>query len=75
MNRPHATEARTNSRDGYLYDDNGAGKNYEPNSYDGPAQTAERYDLAYDVGGVAGPSTRRTHARTTTSVKPARSTA
>jgi catalase len=40
VNRPHATEARTNSRDGYLYDGRHAGmKNYEPNSFGGPKET------------------------------------
>ena len=40
VNRPHATEARTNSRDGYLYDGRHKGaKNYEPNSFGGPFQT------------------------------------
>jgi catalase len=40
VNRPHATEARTNSRDGHLYDGRHKGaKNYEPNSFGGPFQT------------------------------------
>jgi catalase len=40
VNRPHATEARTNSRDGHLYDGRHKGaKNYEPNSFGGPVQT------------------------------------
>ena len=40
VNRPHATEARTNCRDGYLYDGRHKGaKNYEPNSFGGPFQT------------------------------------
>ncbi len=40
VNRPHATEARTNSRDGFLYDGRHKGaKNYEPNSFGGPFQT------------------------------------
>ncbi|MEW2622539.1 catalase [Streptomyces sp. NPDC048106] len=40
VNRPHATEARTNSRDGFLYDGRHDGaRNYEPNSFGGPAQT------------------------------------
>lgn len=40
VNRPHATEARTHSRDGYLYDGRHKGaKNYEPNSFDGPVRS------------------------------------
>jgi catalase len=40
VNRPHATEAPTNSRDGHLYDGrHGGAKNYEPNSFGGPFQT------------------------------------
>jgi len=40
VNRPHATVAHTNSRDGFLYDGrHGGAKNYEPNSFGGPQQT------------------------------------
>lgn len=40
VNRPHAAEARTNSRDGFLYDGRHKGvKNYEPNSFGGASQT------------------------------------
>ncbi|MEU8587768.1 catalase [Streptomyces sp. NPDC048664] len=40
VNRPHATEARTHSRDGFLYDGRHKGaKNHEPNSFGGPLQT------------------------------------
>ncbi len=40
VNRPHATEARTHGRDGLAYDGrHGGTKNYEPNSFGGPAQT------------------------------------
>jgi catalase len=40
VNRPHATEARTHGRDGFAYDGrHGGEKNYEPNSFGGPAQT------------------------------------
>jgi catalase len=40
VNRPHATEARTHGRDGFLYDGrHGGAKNYEPNSFGGPLQT------------------------------------
>ncbi|WP_404816829.1 catalase [Streptomyces thermolineatus] len=40
VNRPHATEARTYGRDGHMYDGrHGRAKNYEPNSFGGPAET------------------------------------
>ncbi|MEU6575438.1 catalase-related domain-containing protein, partial [Streptomyces sp. NPDC046805] len=49
VNRPHATEARTNSRDGYLYDGrDGGAKNYEPNSFGGPQQTGRPLWEPYD---------------------------
>jgi catalase len=49
--------ARNYGRDGFMrFDDNGGrGKNYEPNSYDGPAETGVAYDLGYDVSGSVGP--------------------
>jgi catalase len=50
--------AKNYGRDGFMrFDSNGgrAAKNYEPNSYDGPAQTGERYELGYDVAGSIGP--------------------
>ncbi|MFK0285732.1 catalase [Streptomyces sp. NPDC090499] len=53
VNRPHAAEARTYSRDGSLYDGrHGGAKNYEPNSFGGPAQTDRPLWPAYD--GFAG---------------------
>jgi catalase len=50
--------ARNYGRDGAMrFDDNGGhGPNYEPNSLDGPAETGERYDLAYPVSGPVGPA-------------------
>src|SRR5258706_1505300 len=49
--------ARNYGRDGAMrFDDNGGRtKNYEPNSYDGPAQSGAAYDLGYDVSGSVGP--------------------
>jgi catalase len=45
------------------FDDNaGRSRNYEPNSYDGPAQTGERYDLDYAVEGFMGPTAPARHA-------------
>lgn len=50
MNRPHATEARTHSRDGHLYDGrHGAEKNYEPNSFGGPYQTGRALWQPFDA--------------------------
>ena len=50
-------------RDGTMrFDDNGArAKNYEPNSYDGPAQTSAPYDFGLPMSGTAGPSARVLH--------------
>jgi catalase len=63
VNRPHATEARTNSRDGALYDGrhNGA-KNYEPNSFGGPFQTDRPLWQPTPVTGVTGNSEAPVHA-------------
>jgi catalase len=49
--------AHNYGRDGAMrFDDNGGRtKNYEPNSYDGPAQSGAAYDLGYDVSGSVGP--------------------
>jgi catalase len=59
VNAPRGVEggARNYGRDGAMrFDGNGGrAKNYEPNSYDGPAQTGEPYDLGYDVSGSVGP--------------------
>jgi catalase len=38
------------------FDDNGGrAKNYEPNSFDTPAQTAARHDRGFTVSGTTGP--------------------
>jgi catalase len=59
VNAPRGVEggARNYGRDGLMrFDDNGGSeKNYEPNSYEGPAETGAPYDLAYDVSGSVGP--------------------
>ncbi|MYR19553.1 catalase, partial [Streptomyces sp. SID6137] len=53
VNRPHATEARTHSRDGFLYDGrHGGAKNYEPNSFGGPAETGRALWQPYDGFGA-----------------------
>ncbi|MFF2041191.1 catalase [Kitasatospora sp. NPDC058170] len=55
VNRPHATEARTNSRDGHLYDGrHGRSKNYEPNSFGGAVQTNRPLWAATAVTGATG---------------------
>ncbi|MEO3750166.1 catalase [Streptomyces sp. B6B3] len=55
VNRPHATEARTYGRDGYAYDGrHGRAKNYEPNSFDGPAQTDRPLWDSVAVSGQTG---------------------
>jgi len=56
--------AKNYGRDGAMrFDDNGGrARNYEPNSYDGPAQTGEQYDLGYEVSGPIGPWLHARHA-------------
>ncbi|CAM5454950.1 Catalase OS=Streptomyces alboniger OX=132473 GN=CP975_23710 PE=3 SV=1 [Streptomyces alboniger] len=55
VNRPHATEARTHSRDGFLYDGRHKGaKNYEPNSFGGPFQTDRALWQPSQVTGATG---------------------
>jgi catalase len=56
--------ARNYGRDGAMrFDDNGGrARNYEPNSYDGPAETGERYDFGYAVEGAIGPTAPVCHA-------------
>ena len=63
MNRPHATEARTYSRDGHLYDGRHKGaKNYEPNSFGGPIQTNRPLWQPLPVSGVTGETVTPVHA-------------
>jgi catalase len=54
VNRPHA-EVHNYGRDGYMrFDDNGGrSKNYEPNSYDGPAQSNEPLYAPLEIHGLA----------------------
>ena len=56
--------ARNYGRDGAMrFDDNGGrARNYEPNSYDGPAETGERYDFGYAIEGAIGPTAPVRHA-------------
>jgi catalase len=63
VNRPHATEARTYGRDGYAYDGrHGRAKNYEPNSFDGPAQTDRPLWDSVAVSGQTGDHPAPVHA-------------
>jgi catalase len=55
--------ARTNSRDGHLYDGRHKGaKNYEPNSFGGPFQTDRPLWSATAVSGVTGSHPAPVHA-------------
>ncbi|GGV75526.1 catalase [Streptomyces thermoviolaceus subsp. apingens] len=63
VNRPHAVEARTYNRDGFLYDGRHKGaKNYEPNSFGGPAQTDRPLWQPLPVSGVTGDQPAPLHA-------------
>ncbi|MFB7494527.1 catalase [Streptomyces sp. NPDC056161] len=63
VNRPHAAEARTYSRDGHLYDGRHKGaKNYEPNSFGGPAQTDRPLWQSTAVSGGTGTHEAPAHA-------------
>jgi catalase len=57
VNCPHATEANSYGRDGAMRFDGNAGraKNYEPNSFAGPTQSNEPYDVPLELHGSAGP--------------------
>jgi catalase len=56
VNRPHAAEARTYSRDGAMRADGNYGrqKNYEPNSFDGPVQSGQPLWSPIEVHGLTG---------------------
>lgn len=56
VNRPHATEAANYARDGAMrFDGNhGGAKNYEPNSFNGPAQSGQPLWAPIEVHGAAG---------------------
>ncbi|MFE7188617.1 catalase [Kitasatospora sp. NPDC057541] len=63
VNRPHATEALTNHRDGHLYDGrHGRRKNYEPNSFGGPVQTGRPLWAPLPVDGATGNHEAPSHA-------------
>ena len=56
VNRPHAAEVANHGRDGLMrFDENGGlAKNYEPNSYDGPAETGEALYAPLASDGASG---------------------
>ena len=64
INRPHAAAAANYSRDGAMrFDGNyGPAKNYEPNSFDGPAQTNRALYAPIEVRGLAGSHAPERHA-------------
>ncbi|MCT2591862.1 catalase [Streptomyces sp. N2-109] len=63
VNRPHAAEARTHGRDGQMYDGrHGGAKNYEPNSFGGPAQTDKPLWADVAVSGATTESVAPSHA-------------
>ena len=56
VNGPHAAAAANYGRDGFMRADgnDGAAKNYEPNSYGGPAQTNEPQCAPLETSGESG---------------------
>ncbi|MDT3396363.1 catalase [Streptomyces sp. B1866] len=63
VNRPHATVAHTYNRDGFSYDGRHKGaKNYEPNSFGGPAQTSRPLWQPVPVSGPTGDHVAPVHA-------------
>lgn len=63
VNRPHATEANSHGRDGAAYDGrHGGAKNYEPNSFGGPAQTDRPLWEPVPVQGLTGDHVTPLHA-------------
>ncbi|MEV4437977.1 catalase [Streptomyces sp. NPDC049577] len=63
VNRPRATVARTYGRDGYAYDGrHGRAKNYEPNSFGGPAETGRPLWQSSPVTGQTGNTEAPSHA-------------
>jgi catalase len=63
VNRPHAMEAANYGRDGFMrFNGNeGRAKNYEPNSFGGPAQTNEPLYAPLEVHGWTGASAAERH--------------
>lgn len=63
VNRPHAADAQTYHRDGTGYDGrHGRAKNYEPNSFGGPAQTNSPLWSSTTVSGDTGNHAAPIHA-------------
>jgi catalase len=57
VNRPHAAEVANYGRDGFMRGDGNAGaaKNYEPNSFAGPAETGDPLYAPLAADGASGP--------------------
>jgi catalase len=63
VNRPHATEARTNGRDGFYYDGrHGGAKNYEPNSFNSVKETGRPLWQPVQVSGATAEAAAPAHA-------------
>lgn len=64
VNRPHAAREANYARDGAMRFDGNSGRsvNYEPNSYDGPAQTNEPLSAPMEVHGLAANQSVSLHA-------------
>jgi catalase len=77
VNRPHAAAAANYQRDGAMrFDGNqGRAKNYEPNSFGGPAQTNQPAWASIEAQGAAGSHAPVHHAEDETSCRLARSIA
>ncbi|MFJ2188298.1 catalase [Kitasatospora sp. NPDC087861] len=64
VNAPRATEADNYGRDGlHAVNKSGRGKNYEPNSYDGPAQTDNALAAPVRLDGYTGTYTTPAHTK------------
>lgn len=64
VNAPKATEANNYGRDGFsAVNKAGRGKNYEPNSYDGPAQTDRALAAPVALNGYTGSYTTPAHTK------------
>ncbi|MFE4970598.1 catalase [Kitasatospora sp. NPDC056651] len=64
VNAPRATEANNYGRDGLMAANSaGRGKNYEPNSFGGPAQTDEALAAPVEISGHTGTHTTPAHTK------------
>ncbi|MFI6319330.1 catalase [Nonomuraea sp. NPDC050556] len=63
VNAPHATEARNYGRDGAMRFQADGSKNYEPNSFNGPAETGRALAAGVEVSGLTGAYRNPVHAQ------------